>query len=79
MTSAAPFLFDGPEGAATTLLLAHGADPTAECLGHDALGWARVNRLATVVELLEAAVEAEVCRPATPATVPSTHLLTLSP
>ncbi|UOM34906.1 alpha/beta fold hydrolase [Acuticoccus sp. I52.16.1] len=25
MTSAAPFLFDGPEGAATTLLLAHGA------------------------------------------------------
>ena len=43
-----------------TLLLAHGADPTVECHGRDALGWARHKGLATVVELLEAAVaEAE--------------------
>ena len=38
------------------LLLAHGADPTVECRGRDALGWARHKGLATVVELLEAAV-----------------------
>ena len=41
------------------LLLAHGADPIAEYDGLDALGWARDQGLATVVELLEAAVEAE--------------------
>ena len=40
------------------LLLAHGADPTVECHGRDALGWARYEGLATVVELLEAAVAA---------------------
>ena len=40
------------------LLLARGADPTVECRGRDAFGWARVRGLATVVELLEAAVAA---------------------
>ena len=41
------------------LLLARGADPTVEFRGRDALGWARAKGLATVVELLEAAVGAE--------------------
>ena len=41
------------------LLLAHGADPPVASYGRDALGWARHMGLATVVELLEAAVAAE--------------------
>ena len=47
----------GPEAQVwemVALLLARGADPTVECRGRDALGWARFYGLATVVELLEA-------------------------